>query len=175
VECFGVEPDILITGKALSGGIYPIAATVLTRPVGEWLAGNAWGHVSTFGGAEIGCRVAMKLLEICNRPEVLENATRVGTHLAGGFEEIRRREPYLTEIRQQGVVMGLKFDHERGALQMMKALYDRGIWAIFAGFDLSVLQCKPGLLIDGAMCDDILERFEAAIRVAKDGKAGSPL
>jgi len=163
VEGYGVEPDILVTSKGLSGGMYPIGATVLSRDVGKWLMENAWGHVSTFGGAEIGCYVAMKVLEISSRPDVLANAKKISEYLGNGFVEIQRRYPFLKEIRRSGLVMGLKFDHETGALMMCKKLYDEGIWAMFAGFDLSVLQCKPGLLIGEALCDEILERFETAI------------
>ncbi len=70
VEQHDVEPDILVTGKGLSGGLYPIAATVLSRRVAGWLDEDGWGHVSTFGGAEVGCRVAQRVLEITTRPAV---------------------------------------------------------------------------------------------------------
>ncbi len=80
VETFGVEPDILVSGKGLTGGMYPIAATVMTPRAGQWLQENGWGHVSTFGGAEIGCRVAERVLEITTRPEV--QARVVGTDRA---------------------------------------------------------------------------------------------
>jgi putrescine aminotransferase len=163
VEGYGVEPDILVTSKGLSGGMYPIGAAVLNRRAGGWLMENAWGHVSTFGGAEVGCKVAMKVLEISSRPEVLDNTLKMSEYLNNGFVEIMQRHPFLKEVRRSGLVMGLKFDHETGALTMSKALYDQGIWAMFSGFDLSVLQCKPGLLIDEKLCDEILERFEAAI------------
>lgn len=171
VEHFGVDPDILVTGKGLSGGMYPIAATVLSRPVGTWLKENGWGHVSTFGGAEIACVVANKVLEITTRPEVLANVTDISRKLGEGFADIQTRETYLTEVRRCGVVMGLRFDHPDGAIHMMRALYEQGIWAIFAGFDSAVLQCKPSLIADDALCDDILTRFEAAIRNAKNVNA----
>ena len=163
VEKYGVEPDILVTSKGLSGGVYPIGATVLSEGVGKWLIEKAWGHVSTYGGAEIGCRVAMKVLEISSRPEVLDNAVVMSEYLNDGFIEIQKRHPFLTEIRRSGLVMGLKFDNDSGALMMNRALYDEGVWAMFSGFDLSVIQCKPGLLIEEKMCDEILERFEKAI------------
>ena len=79
VETFGVEPDILVSGKGLSGGMYPIAATVMTPRAAGWLHENGWGHVSTFGGAEIGCRVAERVLEITTRPDVTERVR----HLIG--------------------------------------------------------------------------------------------
>lgn len=167
VQCWNVEPDILVTGKGLSGGLYPIAAAVMSESVGSWLIDNGWGHVSTFGGSEIGCAVASQVLEICSDPQVLKQAQDTATYIRTGLQEIQRQHPYLQEIRSQGLVMGLKFASPNGGVQMMKALYDQGLWAIFAGFDASVLQFKPGLLIDRKFCDEALERFQAAIRVAE--------
>jgi len=173
VERYGVEPDILVMGKGLSGGIYPIAATMLSERCGEWLHDNAWGHVSSFGGSEVGCRVALKVLEITTRAETRANAERVAKHLEQGFAELRSRQPLLEGVRQAGLVMGLEFGGEAGALHMLKPLYEHGIWAMFAGFNPSVLQCKPGLLIDLKLCDDLLERFESALRAASaDGGEG---
>lgn len=168
VEAWGVEPDILVTAKGLSGGMYPIAATIISKQAGGWLIDNGWGHVSTFGGSEIGCCVASKVLDICSTPEALQNAKRISEYLGSGLESIRIRNPYLTEVRCKGLVMGLKFDHPNGGVRMMSALYEKGIWAIFAAFDTSVLQFKPGLLIDEAFCDEALDRFESAINKTKD-------
>jgi acetylornithine/succinyldiaminopimelate/putrescine aminotransferase len=165
VERFGVEPDVLVTGKGLSGGLYPIAATLLSPRAAEWLRSDGWAHVSTFGGAELGCRVAEKVLEITTRPAVRENAAAVADRLGAGLETLRARYPdWLLEIRRCGLVMALRFAHERGAQLMTKHLYDAGVWAMFAGFDPSVLQWKPGLLADAAFCDETLDRVETGIR-----------
>src|ERR1700749_2080155 len=51
----GVEPDILVTGKGLSGGMYPIAAAMLGDRAAQWLDPAGFAHISTFGGAELGC------------------------------------------------------------------------------------------------------------------------
>jgi acetylornithine/succinyldiaminopimelate/putrescine aminotransferase len=171
-EGFGVEPDILVTGKGLSGGVYPIAAALLSPRVAGWLHEDGWGHVSTFGGAELGCRVGLKVLEITTRPEVAENVAAVSERLGAGLEALRRRYPdWLLEIRRRGVVMGLRFAHERGAQLMARSLYEEGIWAMFAGFDPSVLQFKAGLLVDAAYCDEALERFEAGIQRCRATRA----
>jgi acetylornithine/succinyldiaminopimelate/putrescine aminotransferase len=165
VECFGVAPDILVTGKGLSGGLYPIAATVLAPRAARWLEQDGWAHLSTFGGAEVGCRVAQKVLEITTRPGVLEGVRATSDRLAAGLERLRARHPdWLLEIRRQGVVMGLRFAHERGGQLMTRALYDAGLWAMFAGFDPSVLQFKAGLLLDAPSCDEALGRFEHGLR-----------
>jgi acetylornithine/succinyldiaminopimelate/putrescine aminotransferase len=154
----------LVTGKGLSGGLYPIAAAVLSPRVAGWLEEDGWGHVSTFGGAEIGCRVAQKVLEISSRPEVMANVHATSERLVQGLETIRRRFPdWLAEIRRQGVIMGLRFAHPQGAMLMSKALYESGVWAMFAGHDTSVLQFKAGLLVDPAFCDETLTRFAAGV------------
>ena len=167
IEAWGVQPDILVTGKGLSGGLYPIAATVLRRDVGAWLRDNAWGHVSTFGGAEPGCVLATRVLDMCSDPATLENVTQMSDHLYVGLDDMRSRLGFIKEIRRKGVVMGLVFDSPTGGLEMMSALYQCGIWAIVAGFDRAALQFKPGLLIDRAYADDVLSRFESALRAVK--------
>ena len=167
VEGYGVEPDILVTGKGLSGGVYPMAAAILSERVGGWLAENGWGHVSTFGGSEIGCHVALKVLEILDRPGVIQNAKIMSEVLGAGLERLRERHPLLVEIRRHGLVMGLRFDHELGGPMMTAAGYEVGLWAFFAGFQRSVLQFKPGLLINRDECDELLGLVEQAITLCE--------
>ena len=164
VEQHDVEPDILVTGKGLSGGLYPIAATVLSRRVAGWLDEDGWGHVSTFGGAEVGCRVAQRVLEITTRPATIANVKEASQHLGDGLEAIRRRHPeWFVGIHRAGLVMGLRFADPQGAMRMTRALYESGLWAMFAAHDPSVLQFKPGLLADAALRDEMLARFEAGV------------
>ena len=167
VEAWGVEPDILVTGKGLSGGLYPVAATVLRKDVGRWLSDNGWGHVSTFGGAEPGCVVGSRVLDLCRDPATLGHVAEISDYLHAGLDDIRGRHGFLKEIRRKGVVMGLVFDAPTGGVQMMAALYRHGLWAIVAGFDRAVLQFKPGLLVDRAYCDEALTRFESALESVK--------
>jgi acetylornithine/succinyldiaminopimelate/putrescine aminotransferase len=165
VSGFGVEPDVLVTGKGLSGGLYPIAAAILSERVAGWLHEDGWGHVSTFGGAELGCRVARKVLEMTVRPAVVANVSALATQFADGLRALQARHPrWLVEIRQRGLVIGLRFAHPQGGMLMSRALYDAGLWAMFAGFDPSVLQWKPGLLLDPAVAQEALERLDDGVR-----------
>jgi len=165
VETFGLVPDILVAGKGLSGGIYPISATVISKKYGGWLIENGFGHVSTFGGAEPGCHVASRVLDICSDPDILASVRENAAVLGDGFATLKDRYPFLCEIRQCGLVIGLKYDDPLGAVTMCKALYENGIWAMIAGFDYSVMQCKPWLYLDRPLIDDILTRFEAALKI----------
>jgi acetylornithine/succinyldiaminopimelate/putrescine aminotransferase/Ser/Thr protein kinase RdoA (MazF antagonist) len=162
VEQWGVEPDILVTGKGLSGGLYPVSATLLNERAGEWLGDNGWGHVSTFGGSDLGCIVAKRVVEICSDPATLENVKQQARYLVAGLESLAARFPFLEAVRHRGLVMGLKFVDESTGLGMMRALYENGVWAFVAGFDQSVVQFKPGLLVDKEYCDEVLKRVEDA-------------
>ena len=120
------------------------------------------------------CLVSVRVLEICSDPAVLANARRCSDYLGAGLEKIRAAHPdAFIEIRRNGLVMGLKFAGPTGAVIMMKSLYDHGIWAIFSGYDPSVLQFKPVLTIDDALCDEILVRFGQAIDSARSALASA--
>ena len=162
VEQWGVEPDILVTGKGLSGGLYPVSATLLSERAGDWLNDKGWGHVSTFGGSDLGCLVAKRVLEICANPETLQNVTTQSAYLVSALQSLAGRFPFLEAVRHKGLVMGLKFVDDSTGLGMMRALYENGVWAFIAGFDQSVVQFKPGLLIDKDYCDELLRRVEDA-------------
>ena len=163
IEHYDVDPDILVTGKGLSGGMYPIAAVVLSEQAGGWLKENGWGHSSTFAGSELGCLVGLKALEIVTRDAVEANVRSTAIYLRAGLDAIQQRCPVLVEIRQQGFVLGLKFAHATGGLIMMALAREAGFWAFVAGYDRSVLQFKPDLLVDPAAVDELLHSVGRAI------------
>jgi acetylornithine/succinyldiaminopimelate/putrescine aminotransferase len=164
VEQHGVVPDVLVTGKGLSGGLYPIAATLLNERAGAWLETDGWSNVSTFGGAELGCRVASAVLDITTRPTTTANVDARTAQFATGLDDLASRYPdWLVEVRRAGLVIGLRFAHPVGGLLMTRACSDAGVWAMFASFDRSVLQWKPGLLLTEAESAEILTRLELAI------------
>jgi acetylornithine/succinyldiaminopimelate/putrescine aminotransferase len=132
-----------------------------------WLTEDGFAHMSSFGGAELGCVVALKTLEICTRPETRESVANLTTLFGRGLERIRDDNPgWFTGIRQNGLVIGLEFGHPEGAKQVMRDLYERGVWAIFSTLDPSVLQYKPGILLDTALAGELLEHTAEAIRRA---------
>lgn len=166
-EHYHIKPDILVTSKGFGGGIYPIGATVVSEEAGQWMNEDGFAHISTFGGSELGCIVAMKVLEMSQRPEVIQNVDFVSRYLRAGLERIQEQFPdFFTGIRQLGVVMGLEFDYSEGAKYVMRHLYDNGVWAIYSMLDSKVLQFKPGLLLDKAYCDELLSRCEWSIKQA---------
>jgi acetylornithine/succinyldiaminopimelate/putrescine aminotransferase len=160
----GITPDILVTGKGLSGGMYPIAAVLVSEQCAGWLTEDGFAHISTFGGAELGCVAALKTLEICSRPQTRLMVHYIADMIGRGLKEIQAAYPdWFVGIRQNGVVMGLEFAHPEGAKFVMRELYRNGVWAIFSTLDPSVLQYKPGLLMTPELSQELLERTEAGI------------
>jgi acetylornithine/succinyldiaminopimelate/putrescine aminotransferase len=165
---YGVEPDIIVTGKGLSGGMYPITAAMLNERAAQWLNQDGFGHISTFGGAELGCVAAIKTLEITTRPEVRSMVHYIADIFAAGLRRIQSDYPdWFVGIRQNGVVIGLEFNHPEGAKFVMRELYENGVWAIFSTLDPRVLQLKPGLLLSRDLCEDVLDRLEVAVGRAR--------
>lgn len=160
----GIEPDILVTGKGLSGGMYPIAAVLLSDKAGAWLWEDGFGHISTFGGAELGCVAALKTLEITLRPQVRTMVHYIADAISGGLQQVQADHPeWFTGIRQNGVVLGLEFAHPEGAKYVMRELYELGVWAIFSTLDPRVLQYKPGILMTPELVEELLDRTALAI------------
>jgi acetylornithine/succinyldiaminopimelate/putrescine aminotransferase len=176
VEREGVVPDVLVTGKGLSGGLYPIAATLLSERAGAWLEDDGWSNVSTFGGAEVGCRVARAVLDITTRAGTGQRVDALASTFADGLGAIAARHPdWLVEVRQAGLVIGLRFAHPLGGLVMTTVLHEAGVWAMFADFDRSVLQFKPGLLMTDTEAAEVLARVGAAVDgLLESGLLGSP-
>jgi len=163
VDHFGFVPDLLVTAKGLGGGLYPITATLMTEDVFANFDENPFAHVSTMGGAEIGCPVAERVIEISSDPAFLGHVTQLAHRFAEGFEELRARHPdRLVEVRQLGLFMGLKFNHPQGGYIAMKSAVREGVLGWRAGNDLSVMQFLPPLIIDLDLADEILERLDRA-------------
>ena len=168
-QSFGVEPDIFVAAKGLSGGLYPIAACMLGERAGGWLHEDGAAHISTTGGGEVGCFVALKVLRDPRAPgDARERAGGLGVLRRG----LRRADAggirtCIVGLRQRGTVMGVEFDHPEGAVAASRGLYENGVWAIFSSLDKRVLQFKPGVLMSRALCEEVL-------RAVRGGDAAHP-
>jgi acetylornithine/succinyldiaminopimelate/putrescine aminotransferase len=160
----GITPDILVTGKGISGGLYPIAAVLATEKAAGWLNEDGFGHISTFGGAELGCIAALKTLEICSREETRSMVHYIADYVGQRLAAVQATYPdWFVGIRQNGVILGLEFAHPQGAKYVMRHLYENGVWAIFSTLDPRVLQYKPGILLKPEVAEEMLDRTELAI------------
>ena len=158
----------MVVGKGITGGMYPISCCVVNERAGAWLKQDGFAHMSTAGGAELGCVVALKVLEITQRPEVASMVRYIGDFARAGLDEIQALYPdFFIGIRQNGVILGLEFNHPEGAKLVMRRIYENGVWAIFSTLDPSVLQFKLGILMTQGLTEDLLRRMETSIGQAR--------
>ncbi|MGZ4756314.1 MAG: aspartate aminotransferase family protein [Acidimicrobiia bacterium] len=136
-----VEPDIVVTGKGLSGGVYPITATLMTAELHSLFDRHPFVHISTFGGAELGCIAALAVLDIIEEPGFLDRVEEVGRRLQEGLGGLG------AEIRRRGLFMGLAFEDPAGGILAAQQLIPAGVFVLFANNDQSVLQFLPPLVI----------------------------
>lgn len=167
-EHYDIIPDIVVLGKGLSGGLYPITATVLRQPLEQVFHDDPFIHISTFGGAEIGCRVARKVLDITADPdflsEVNDMADRTGKHLE---LLITKHRPFFSGVRQLGLMMGLELQDEIAGPVLTKAAYDKDLLMVYANNDQSVCQFLPPLTMKKEDLPFIIDRLENALTQAR--------
>ncbi len=152
-----VEPDIVVTGKGLSGGVYPITATLMTAELHAFFEDHPFVHISTFGGSELGCVAALEVLDIIEEPGFLARVREVGDRIEAGLA------PVDVEVRRRGMFVGLRFDDPAGGLVATQQVIGAGVFAIFANNDPSVLQFLPPLTISDDEVDWLIDTTVAAL------------
>ena len=163
-EQFGVVPDIMVIGKGLSGGIYPMSATCFSKELETVFHDDPFIHISTFGGAEVGCPVALKVLEISSDPAFLANVGECAAVFTEGFESLQQKHPQvLVRLRQVGLMMGIEMVNEYCGPLFSKAAYDNGLLSVYANNDKRVAQLLPPLIIERPLAEEIIERVDAAL------------
>jgi acetylornithine/succinyldiaminopimelate/putrescine aminotransferase len=163
-EHFGVRPDMLVIGKGLSGGLYPMAATCLRADLEAVFHDDPFIHISTFGGAEVACPLALHVLDLSSDPAFLQQVRELAAQFATGFADLRLRYPrLLMGLRQLGLMMGIEMVHPLCGPLFSKAAYDHGFLSVYAYNDTRVAQFLPPLIIDQALAAELLERVDAAL------------
>lgn len=153
-----IRPDIVILGKALSGGAYPVSAIVADDEVmGVFKPGD---HGSTYGGNPLGAAVARTALRVLVEEGLVENSARLGAY---ALERLQRLEsPHVREIRGRGLWIGIELKPEAGrARRFCEALMAEGM--LCKETHEHVIRIAPPLVITGEELDWALERVERVL------------
>lgn len=164
IDTYGVVPDIIVTGKGLSGGIYPLSAIIYREHLNRFFHENPFIHISTFGGAEVGCYVAMEVLNILAEPGFLAHVNRMAEVFRDGLAQLQRKHPaVLVQVRQRGLMMGLRLASEALGPLMTLAGFRHGLLTIYANNDRSVSQILPPLVIQEEETRQVLEALDGML------------
>jgi len=118
LEHWGLEPDIVLVGKALSGGYMPVAAMVTRRAIFQAAVGTlerSYVHQSTYGRNRLSMAAGLATLRIIERDGIVEHAARVGAVLADGIGELAQRHEMIKEVRGRGMMIGFELRAPAGA------------------------------------------------------------
>ena len=154
----GIQSDLTLIGKALSGGFIPISAVLSNKEVlGVFHPGD---HGSTFGGNPLACAVARTALRVIKEEKMLENAAIMGSYVMERLLEIE--SPYIREIRGRGLMIGVELYPEAGgARRFCEKLKDRGI--LCKETHQNVIRFAPPLIIKMEEIDWALERIDTVL------------
>ena len=155
----GIEADVTLLGKALSGGFYPVSAVLSnTAVLGTLKPGQ---HGSTFGGNPLACAVARAALRVLVEERMIENAALQGARFLDGLKGIRSNT--IREIRGRGLMLAVELHPEAGgARRYCEALQGRGILA--KDTHRHTIRIAPPLVITSDQVDWALERIAATLR-----------
>ncbi len=153
-----VWPDVMILGKALSGGFYPVSAVLSDEEVlGLFQPGD---HGSTFGGNPLAAAVAREALAVLIEEGMIENAAEMGEYLQEQLAEIN--SPYIKEVRGRGLLIGVELKPEAGgARRFCEALRDEGI--LCKETHEHTIRFAPPLVIGKAEIDWALPRIRRVL------------
>ncbi|MCD6345429.1 MAG: ornithine--oxo-acid transaminase [Anaerolineae bacterium] len=153
-----VKPDMIIIGKAFSGGMFPISAVVGMREVlGLFKPGS---HGSTFGGSPLACAVARESLKVIVEERLPERSRELGDYFKAQLQAIH--SPYVKEIRGKGLFIGVELkDDMGGARPFCEALKERGILA--KETHDTVIRFAPPLIISKEELDWALSEIRVVL------------
>ncbi|MBU2511982.1 aminotransferase class III-fold pyridoxal phosphate-dependent enzyme [bacterium] len=161
----GVVPDIMVSGKGLSAGMYPMAATMFREEVADFFLTYPFCHYSSTSGSDLGCVAASAMIDIINQPEFLSEVNRKGARLADGYRELLKRFPDLLEsYGQLGLHTALRLADSSGGFRMNHYLAEEGVFALLATNDTSAIRIQPPLIITDDEIDKILDALGRALK-----------
>ena len=148
----GITPDVLIVGKALAGGFYPVSAVLASREIlGVFKSGD---HGSTFGGNPLGCAVARTALRVLIEEKMIENSAELGAWFLARLQTIQ--SPVIKEVRGRGLWIGIELTGR--ARPYCEALKEEGV--LCKETHDHVIRIAPPLVVTREELDWAFDRIE---------------
>ena len=185
IEHWGVEPDMVLIAKALSGGHVPVGAVICRKRIFDKVFSRmdkAVVHGSTFSKNDMAMAAGLATLEVLETERLVANAARTGERLMASFQDMAERYEFVKTVRGKGLMIGLEFGSPRSLkLKAAWSLLETANAGLFsqiitipifkehkivvqvAGHGMNVVKLLPPLCITDADCDWIVSAFEDVI------------
>lgn len=158
-----VRPDILVLGKALAGGVYPVSAVLCDDDI--MLNIRPGEHGSTFGGNPLGSRIAMSALQVLVEEKMIENADQMGKLFRSEMQKLVEKYELLQLVRGKGLLNAVVINDtpdSKTAWNLCLQLMELGVLA--KPTHGNIIRLAPPLLIKQNEMMEVLNRFETAIQ-----------
>ncbi len=160
IEHFGVEPDVLLSGKGIASGM-PLGAMVARDELmRRWEVG---AHGSTYGGSPTSCAAALASIDLIENG-LMQNAEKVGNVMLNGLRDIQTRHDVIREVRGLGLMIGIEFPDHDTADAVEKAAFRRGLLMLGCGDD--AIRMSPPLVFREDQAETSLRLFEDSVAEA---------
>ena len=158
----GVEPDIVVSGKSLGGGL-PLAAVTARAEIMDAVPSGGLG--GTFGGNPLSCAAGAAVLDLVSDDEFLVRARELGERLRAGLDGIAERHPEIGEVRGLGPMLALELAEREPARAkaLVSAAFERGLVILSCGLYGNVIRLLPPLTLTDEEADEGLSILEEAL------------
>ncbi len=167
-ERYGIVPDMVVLGKGLGGGVFPMSA-LLAREGLDVAADRALGHY-THEKSPVGCAAALATLEVIESERLLERANRLGARAMDRLREMQLRLPAIAEVRGVGLLLGIELGEAAMAEEVMYRCLSEGL--SFKVGQGKVIVLAPPLVIEEGELDRALATVEKAIAGSARARGG---
>ena len=151
----GIQPDVLIVGKALAGGFYPVSAVLASREIlGVFGPGD---HGSTFGGNPLACAIARTALRVLAEEKLVERSAELGGYFLAKLKDLR--SPLIKEVRGRGLWIAVEL--HTAARKYCEALKEEGV--LCKETHGRIIRIAPPLVIKREEIDWAVERFQRVL------------
>ncbi|MGH8966041.1 MAG: aspartate aminotransferase family protein, partial [Actinomycetes bacterium] len=156
-EQYGIEPDVIVASKALSGLGLPVAVLIYDRKLDTWQPG---AHIGTFRGNQLAFAAGVKAIEVIKRDRIMENVRARGEQLRAHLESLAMRTPWISAVRGLGLMLGMELtDPATGApasalaSEVQAAALRNGLIIELGGRDDCVIRLLPALNVTAEAVD----------------------
>jgi len=163
----GIAPDLMTIGKAIGGGVMPLAAFVARPAIWEVFAENPYIHSSTFGGNPLACTAGLKALEVLEEEGLAAKAQERGEQLLAGAQQLGAEfGDIIKEVRGRGLLVGIEFVNSDVGGLVIAAMFQYKIIAAFAINNPEVLRLEPPAVITEQEVDYVIDSLRGSLEAA---------
>jgi ethanolamine-phosphate phospho-lyase len=170
-----VVPDIVTLGKPMGNG-YPVAAVVTTVEIAESVKENGFEYFNTYGGNPVSCATVSAVLDIMERQNLREHATRVGNHVLNSLRQLALKHPIVGDVRGVGLFIGIELVEDKDtkipatakAQLVVSRMKEEYILVSSDGPDRNVLKLKPPLVFSHDNVDHFIKILDEVLTEISD-------